>query len=137
IVWVGLHPEMVGSGMVRHKIEQQLDATTRQPFSELRQRPLAAQRVTDGVCGDRKTGAGDILLGQVGQNRLKFGAPLRVAARNRPPGSADLPDAKQPDPVETLLCKAIERRVVDIREGDPLASLMRQTLKPDTRVDLI
>ena len=127
---------MVGRGVVRHEIEQQLDAAPRQSFAELRQRRLAAQRLADGVGRDRKAGAADVVLGQVGQNRLELGAPLRVAARNRPPGSADLPDAQQPDPVEALFRKAIERRVVDVGQGDPFAGFARQTLKPDAGVDL-
>ena len=83
-----------------------------------------------------KPGAANILLGQVGQNGLKFGVPLRVTAQNRPPGRADLPDAQKPDPVEALLCKATQRGVVNVSQGDPLAGLARQTLKPDPRVDL-
>src|SRR5882757_11339929 len=103
---------------------------------QLVERRVATQRLADGVRRDREAGAANILLGQVGQNGLKFGVPLRVTAQNRPPGRADLPDAQKPDPVETLLCKAIQRGVVDVSQGDPLAGLARQTLKPDPRVDL-
>jgi len=49
---MGLHPRMVGGGMVRHEVEQKLDAAPCQPFAELRQRRLAAHRVADGVSGD-------------------------------------------------------------------------------------
>jgi hypothetical protein len=48
--------------MVRHEVEQKLDAALGQPFAELRQRRLATHRVADGVGGDRKAGAGDVVV---------------------------------------------------------------------------
>jgi hypothetical protein len=102
---MGLHPLMVGGGVVRHEIEQQLDVAPRQLLAELLDRRVATQRLADGVRRNREAGAANILLGQVGQNNLKFGAPLRITARNCLPGSAGLPDAQQPDPVETLPAK--------------------------------
>jgi hypothetical protein len=115
---------------------QQLDVATRQLLAELLERRVATQRLADGVSRDREAGAANILLGQVGQNSLKFGAPLRITARNCPPGRADLPDTEQPDPVETLFREAVERGVVNVGEGDPFAGFARQPLKPHPRVDL-
>jgi hypothetical protein len=49
---------------------------------------LATQRLAEGIGGNHKTGSAYVVLGQVGQDRLEFGAPLRVAARNSPAGGA-------------------------------------------------
>src|SRR4029077_19048361 len=46
-------------------------------------------------------------------------------------------DTKQPDPVETLLREPIKRGVVDVSQGYPSASLERQPIEPDARIDLI
>src|SRR5208282_4292599 len=78
VVGMGLYPRMVGGGMVRHEVEHQLDAAPCQPFAESRQRRLTAQRLVDGIGGDRKAGAADVVLGQVEGNSLELGAPLRV-----------------------------------------------------------
>ena len=87
IVGMGLHPGMVGRGMVRHEIEQQLDAAPCQPFAELRQCRLAAERRADGISGDRKARAADVVLGQVGQNGLELGAPLRMLRETARPAA--------------------------------------------------
>ena len=71
-----------------------------------------------------------------GRTVSKLGAPLRVAARNGPAGGADLPHAQQPDPVEALFGKAVDRRVVDVGQGDAFAGLARQLIEPDARIDL-
>ena len=68
LVGMGLHPRVVGGGMVRHEIEQQLDVAPRQFFAELRQRLLTAQDVTDSIGGDRKAGATD--SSSVGSGRI-------------------------------------------------------------------
>src|ERR1700738_3335803 len=133
---MGPHPRMVGRGVVRHEIEQKLDASSCQAFAELRQCRFAAQRLAYIVARDRKPRAADVVLGQVGQNRLELGVALRVAARDGAAGGAGLPDAQQPNPVETLLCKAVKRGVVDVCQGDPLPGFARQTLKPNAGVDL-
>ncbi len=118
-----LHPRMVECGVIGHKVEHQFDAAPRQPFAEMRQPGLAAKCVTDPIGSDRKTRTADVVLGQIGQSRVELGSPFWVAARHRAPGSADLPHAQQPNPIETLRGKAIDRRVVDIGERDPFTSL--------------
>ena len=127
---------MVGRGVVRHKIEQKLDAAPCQCFAELRQRRFAAQRLAYSVARNRKPGAADVVLGQVGKNRLELGAPLRIAARNGAAGGAGLPNAQQPNPIKTLLCKAVERGLFDVGQGYAFAGLARQPIEPDAGVDL-
>src|SRR6516164_10697588 len=73
---MGLDPRMVRGGMVRHEIEHQLDAAARQSLAELPQRQLPAHRLGDGVGGDRKAGAADVVLAQIGQYGRELGAPF-------------------------------------------------------------
>ena len=71
---------MVEGGVIRHKVEHQLDVPSRESFAKTRQPGLSSERVADGVGGDRETGAANVILGQVGQSRFELAAPLRVAA---------------------------------------------------------
>ena len=81
----------------------------------------AASRVGDhGVAGDGKTGPGDIFLAQVRQSLLEFLAPFRIGTGNLLPGRAGLPDAQEPDPVESHPGNAIEFGVGNVIErGSP------------------
>jgi hypothetical protein len=51
---VSLHPRMLGGCVVRHEIQDHLDASLGQPLPEFCQRCIATQRLRDTVIGDRE-----------------------------------------------------------------------------------
>ncbi len=122
--------------MVGHKIEHQPDAAPGQPGAEPGQRRIAAEAGADGVFGDRKAGAADILVDKVGQGLDQFRPQIRIGAIEFASGRSGLPYAQQPDPVEPRLCEAVEDRIVDLGERDASSGGARQTLEPDAGVDL-
>jgi hypothetical protein len=98
-----IDPGMVQSHVVRHKVQQQLQTSLFQSASQTEQRGIAPERLGYLVAGDGKTGAGDILLAEVGQGLFEFSAPVGPASRYRSTGFPRLPHAQQPHPVEPQL----------------------------------
>jgi hypothetical protein len=66
VVRVGLHPGMIGRGMVRHEIKHQFDIALGEPFAKLRQRCATPNLIADGVSGDCEAGAACVVLAKVG-----------------------------------------------------------------------
>ena len=74
---------------------------------------------------------------QVGQCLLELPPPIGIAPRDPLPGLAGLPDAEEPDPVETHLGQAVQFGVRDIIQGRRPPQLAGQFRQPDARIDLI
>ena len=86
--------------MVGDEVEHQQEPARPQPLAQPGQRRVAPEVGMHRVAGDRKAGAGDVLLAQVGQRLLELLSPLGVGARHPLAGRPGLPDAQEPDPVE-------------------------------------
>jgi hypothetical protein len=76
-----LGPGVVRGHVVRDEIEHEPQAPRPEPLAESGQRGIAAQAGVDRVSGDRKSGAGDVLLAEVRQRLLEFPAPFVVRSR--------------------------------------------------------
>src|SRR5262245_58589174 len=94
-------PRMIQTGMVRHKVEHQLETALLEPFAQSSQGFIAAERLMNRVTGDGEARTGDVILAQVGQRFLKLAPPLGVVPRDALSDEAGLPDAEQPDPIQT------------------------------------
>src|SRR5262249_60547671 len=90
-----------------------------------------------GISSNRKTGAGDILLTQVGQRFVELPAPSGVGSRDALAGGPSLPDAQKPDPVEAHLSESVQFDVRDIVQGCRAAKASGALRKPDSGVDLV
>ena len=108
---------MIQAGVVGNEIEQQAQTTSTKTLAQAGERRIAAQIGMHRVAGDRETGAGDVFLSQVRQGFVKFPAPLGVGAGHSLPCQTGLPDAQEPDPVESLLGQAIQRRIGNVVQG--------------------
>ena len=137
VVRVGLHPGMIGRGMVRHEIQHQLDIALRESFAKLRQRRVAPDLVADRVGGDSEAGAAYVVLFEVGQHGAELGSPFRPAPRDGPACGTGSPDAQQPNPVEALPSEAVDRGVVNFGQGDSFVTLTGQASQPDAGIELI
>jgi len=137
VLGVRLDPGMIDGRVIRHEVEHQPEATLPQAPAQLGQRLVASQAGIDGVAGDREPGAGDVVVGQVGQGVQEFPAPLRVGARHLPPGRAGLPDAQQPHPVEPQVGHPVERAVGDVGQGGRAPEGARHFAQPDPGIDLV
>ena len=74
----------------------------------------------DRVAGDREARASDVFLAQIRERLLEFAAPLGIVPRDLLCTRTGLPDAQEPDPVETHLGQAIQFGVRDIvQRGRP------------------
>src|SRR5262245_11413011 len=91
----------------------------------------------DEVTLDGKGGAGDVVVGQIGQQGLVFSTPVWLAARDRPAGGPRLPDTQEPKPVETAGGEAVKVVVGNIVQGRGPAQGNGKLAEPDTGVDLI
>src|SRR6266481_8285077 len=69
---VGLHPRMLGGCVVRHEIQDQLDAALGQPLPEFSERRLATQKLRDTVICDRERGRSYIGCFPIGYEGLPF-----------------------------------------------------------------
>src|SRR5215510_10297043 len=69
---VGLHPRMLGSSVVWHEIQDQLDAAVCQPPPEFRKRRLATQRLRDTVICNRERGRSYVGGFPLGHERFPF-----------------------------------------------------------------
>ena len=68
------------------------------------------------VCRDGKGRACDVLLGQIGKSLAEAGLPFSSLARDLRTSRAGLPNAKQPNPVETQTGKAIKLKIRNLVE---------------------
>ena len=84
---MGLDPRMVQGRMIGHEVKHQPETALIEPFTQAGQRLVAAQVRMRRVGGDRKSRAGDILLAQIRQGRLKIFPPLGLGARHLLPAS--------------------------------------------------
>ena len=130
-------PGMIEPHVIGHEIEHQSQAALAEPLAQPGQCGVAAEILVHRVAGDRETGAGDVLLAQVRQRLLELAAPLGIRARDLLRRRAGLPDAEEPDPVETHLGQAIQLGVGNIIQRGGAAQLLGQFRQPDARVDLI
>src|SRR5436853_4712596 len=89
------------------------------------------------VSGNRKSRAGDVVVGEIAEGLLKFATPISMAARDLLRARTGLPDAEQPDPVEAHLREAIQLGVGNVIERQALARPPRQLGEPDAGVDLV
>jgi hypothetical protein len=137
VLGVILEPLMIQAGVVRNEVEHHAQTALPHARAQARERRVAAEVAMYGVAGDRESGAGDVVLAQVRQGLLEFPAPLRTAPRDCLARQSRLPNAQQPDPVETSLREAIELVVGNVIERRGPIERPRQRRKPDTRVDLI
>src|SRR3954471_17276428 len=103
-----LNPRMILCHMVWHKVEHQFHTALLEPLAETGQCGLASQRGRDGIPGNRKSRAADVLLAQVRQGILEFPAPFGIGERSSLPCRTGLPDAKEPDPVKAHLPKTVQ-----------------------------
>ena len=108
-----------------------------EPLAQPGQRRIAAQTGVHRVAGDREPGAGDVLLAQVRQRLLELPAPLGVGARDPLRGRPGLPDAQEPDPVETHLGQAVQLGVRNVVQRGRPAQGPGQLGQPDAGVDLV
>src|SRR5262249_23933826 len=105
---VFFHPGVIEPHMVGDKIEHQSQAALTQSFAQPEKRLISPKFFVHGISGDRKTRAGDVFLSQVRQRLLELTAPLRIRSRDSLRRQTRLPNAKEPDPVESHLDEAIE-----------------------------
>ena len=80
----------------------------------------------DRVAGDGEAGAGNVVVGQVGQRLLELPPPLGIGARDLLRCRARLPDAQEPDPVEAHLRQAVQFGVGNVVERRRPAELAGQ-----------
>ena len=135
-IGMGSDPRVIRRGVVRYIVQHQLDVAAGQSLPEARQRRLAAKGLADAIGRDRKSGTADIVLGEVRQKRFELSAPFRIAARHGATGSAGLPHAQRPDPIEPVFDEAIQDGVIDIGERELSAGFTGQMLEPDARIEL-
>ncbi len=81
------------------------------PLAQPGQRRVAAQIAMHRVACDGETRAGDVFLVEVRQGFVELPAPLGIGAGDSLRRRAGLPDAQEPDPVETLRGQAIQLRI--------------------------
>ena len=72
-----------------------------------------------------KPGAGDVFFAQIGQRLLKLLAPSGIAARDLLRRRAGLPNAQEPDPVETHFRQTVQFGVGNIVQRRALAQSTR------------
>ncbi len=130
-------PGVVEPHMIRDKIEHQSQTAPAEPFAKPGQRGIAAEILVNVIGGDRETGPGDVLFAQVRQRLLELAAPLGIRTRDLLRTQASLPDAEEPDPVETHLDQTIQFSVGYIIERGGAPQLPGQFGQPDACVDLI
>src|SRR5437879_3810057 len=90
-----------------------------------------------GVFLDRERRTGDVFSAEVRQHKRVFLAPLRLRKGNLPPGLPRLPDAEQPDPIETEAGNVVECLVGNIVQIRRTARFLRELAQPKARVDLV
>ena len=137
ILGMFFHPGMTEPHVIGDEIEHESQAALAEPLAQSGQRGVAAEILVHRIAGDRETGAGDVLLAQVRQRLLELAAPLGIGARDLLRRRASLPDAEEPDPVETHLGQAIQFGVGNIIQRGGAAQLPGQLRQPDARVDLV
>ena len=128
---------MIGRHVVGDEVEHQLQAATLHSLPEPGESRVAAEVGVHGVAGDREAGAGDVVVDEVRERLVKLAAPFGIGARDSLGGEPGLPDAEQPDPVESQLGQPVELgvgNVVKRRNPSERAADLRQ---PDARVDLV
>ncbi len=137
ILGVVFDPGVIEPRVVGDEIEHQPQAALAEPLAQAGQRGVAAEILVHRVAGDREPGAGDVFLAQVRQRLLEFACATRHCCANLLAGRAGLPDAEEPDPVETHLGQAIQLGVGNVIQRRGPAQLPGQLGQPDARVDLI
>src|SRR6476620_12476786 len=96
-------PGMAEAHMVRHEIEHQSEATLFQSRSQTSECCIAPQRFMHGIASNGEAGAGDVVVGQIGERFVEFAKPFRVGARDLLRTASGLPDAQEPNPIEAYL----------------------------------
>src|SRR5215471_14633626 len=89
------------------------------------------------VARDRESGTGDVRFLEIGKGLLELFSPLGVGARYSLSRFARLPDAQEPDPVESRGGEAIQLAVGNVVERRRPAQGLGQRVEPYARVDLI
>ena len=123
--------------MVGDEVEEQAQAASAEPLAQAGEGGIAAELCVNRVARDGEARAGDVLLAQIRQRLLELPAPLGVGARDALPRRPGLPDAEEPDPVESHPGEPVELGVRDVIERRPPAETLRQLRQPDPRVDLV
>jgi hypothetical protein len=134
---MGVDPRMVRGHVVRDEVEHQLQAALLEPSAQAGERRRAAQVAMHGVAVDREPRAADVVVAEVRQGFRELMTPLGIDEGDRPRRRTGLPDAQEPDPVDTLLGQAVQLGVRHVVEGRALAPGTRQLGQPDAAVDLV
>ena len=112
-----LHPGMIQGGVVGDEVHDELKPPGLQTLFQTQEVRLPAEIPVQGVTRDRKRGAADVGLGEIGERRLKLLKPLRVTQGDLSSGRAGLPEAQEPDVVEAQGSYLVEKGIGDIGQG--------------------
>ena len=134
IVGMIFDPGMIEPHVIGHEVEHELQAALAEPLAQAGQGRVAAEILMHRVAGDREARAGDVFLAQVRERLLEFAPPLGIGARDLLRTRAGLPDAEEPDPVETQLGQAIQFGVRDVVQRGRPAQASRTSSVSQTRV---
>ena len=137
IVGMIFEPRMIEPHVIGYEVKHELQASLAESLAQAGQRSVPPKILMHRVAGDRKAGAGDVFLAQVRERLLELAAPLGIAARDLLRTRTGLPDAEEPDPVETQLGQAIQFGVRDVVQSDWPAQGSGQFRQPDAGIDLI
>ncbi len=80
VLRMGFDPGMPEAHVVGNEIEHEFEASFLQAFTQPGEGGVATQILMHRITGDRKAGAGDIILLQVGQGFVKLAPPFGIAA---------------------------------------------------------
>src|SRR6187401_3865758 len=98
---------MIERRLIRHEIEHQLEVPIAKATAQAGERRVTTKARMHRVAGDRKPRPGDVLFPEIGQGLFELVPPFGIAARRLLTGGTGLPDAQQPDPVESHSSEAI------------------------------
>lgn len=88
------------------------------------------------VVRDGKGRACNVGFGQIRKSLAEAGLPLGSVTRNLRASRAGLPNAKQPNPVETKTGEAIKVKIRDLVKLAELAEFLRTAIEPIADIDL-
>src|SRR5690348_9108516 len=128
---------MIGRGVIGNEIQQQTEPALVDAATEALQRGGAAEIGMDRIARHGKAGSANILVCKVRQDMSELLTPLSIGERDASPLGAYLPDAEEPNPVESSFSELVELGIGDVIQRRRAAQRGGALTESNAGVDLV
>lgn len=135
-VRVRLNPRMIDGGVVGYEIQQHTEPAPAKTIAQYPKGVRASEISVNFIFRDGKRRACNVVFGEIGKRLVKAGLPLGSLPRDLRAGWTGLPNAKQPNPVETKTGDAIEVKIRYLVELTEAVEFLRTAIEPIADIDL-